>query len=43
MPPEEKWYTGTLTTGRIAPSTEEMALTNRLGLCVTAWDVSPQP
>jgi type IV secretory pathway TrbF-like protein len=43
LPPEEKQYTATLTTGRVQPSSQEMLLQNRLGLCVTAWDMSPQP
>ena len=38
-----KQYTATLTTGRIAPSSPEMLLQNRLGLCVTAWNMSVQP
>jgi type IV secretory pathway TrbF-like protein len=43
LPPEEKTYTATLTTGRIYPSSQEMLMQNRLGLCVTAYDISPQP
>jgi type IV secretory pathway TrbF-like protein len=43
LPPEVKTYTATLTTGRIYPSSQEMLLQNRLGLCVTAYDISPQP
>jgi type IV secretory pathway TrbF-like protein len=43
LPPEEKLYTATLTTGRIYPSSQEMLMQNRLGLCVTAYDISPQP
>ena len=41
--PSDKTYTATLTTGRIYPSSQEMLLQNRLGLCVTAYDISPQP
>jgi type IV secretory pathway TrbF-like protein len=43
LPPEEKSYTATLTTGRMYPSSQEMLMQNRLGLCVTAYDMSPQP
>lgn len=43
LPPEEKYYTATLTTGRARPSSQEMLMQNRLGLCVTAYDISPQP
>jgi type IV secretory pathway TrbF-like protein len=43
LPPDEKHYTATLTTGRIYPSSQEMVMQNRLGLCVTAYDISPQP
>jgi type IV secretory pathway TrbF-like protein len=43
LPPTDKLYTATLTTGRIQPSSEDMLLQNRLGLCVNAYDISPQP
>jgi type IV secretory pathway TrbF-like protein len=43
LPPEEQQYTATLTTGRVSPSSQEMLLQNRLGLCVTAWDITAQP
>ena len=43
LPPDTKTYTATLTTGRIYPSSQDMLLQNRLGLCVTAYDISPQP
>lgn len=38
----EQWA-GTFTVGRIKPATLTDALENRLGLCVTAWDISPTP
>jgi type IV secretory pathway TrbF-like protein len=43
LPPDEKLYTATLTTGRLYPASQEMLMQNRLGLCVTAYDISPQP
>jgi type IV secretory pathway TrbF-like protein len=43
LPPDTTTYTATLTTGRIYPASQDMLLQNRLGLCVTAYDISPQP
>jgi len=43
MPAEEKLYTATLTTGRTFPSSQEMLMQNRLGLCVVAYNISVQP
>jgi len=43
QPPVTKQYTGTFTTGRIALTTQEAILQNRLGLCVKAFDISVQP
>ena len=43
MPPEEKLYTATLTTGRTTPASQEMLMSNRLGVCITAWNISVQP
>ena len=36
-------WTGTFTVGRYRPPTLADTLDNRLGLCVTAFDVTPQP
>jgi type IV secretory pathway TrbF-like protein len=36
-------WTGTFSVGRYRPPTLADTLDNRLGLCVTAYDVSPQP
>ena len=36
-------WTGTFTVGRYRPPTLADTLDNRLGLCVTAFDLSPQP
>jgi len=36
-------WTGTFTVGRYRPPTLADTLDNRLGLCITAFDVSPQP
>jgi type IV secretory pathway TrbF-like protein len=36
-------WTGTFSVGRLHPPTLADTLENRLGLCVTAFDVSPQP
>lgn len=43
LPPQEKLYTATLTTGRTVPASQEMLMQNRLGTCVTAWNISEQP
>jgi len=43
LPPQEKMYTATLTTGRTSPASQEMLMSNRLGTCVTAWNLSEQP
>ena len=43
MPPVDKLYTATLTTGRTRPASQEMLMSNRLGVCVTAWNMSVQP
>ena len=36
-------WTGTFSVGRLQPPTLADALDNRLGLCVSAYDLSPQP
>ena len=36
-------WTGTSSVGRLQLSTLADAMDNRLGLCVTAFDLSPQP
>jgi len=36
-------WTGTFSVGRYRPPTLADTLDNRLGLCVTAFDLSPQP
>jgi type IV secretory pathway TrbF-like protein len=36
-------WTGTFSVGRLKPPTLADAMDNRLGLCVTAFDISPQP
>jgi type IV secretory pathway TrbF-like protein len=36
-------WTGTFSVGRMQPPTLADALDNRLGLCVSAWDMSQQP
>jgi type IV secretory pathway TrbF-like protein len=38
-----KKYTGTFTVGRLQPATQAMLLQNRLGLCITALNLSEQP
>jgi type IV secretory pathway TrbF-like protein len=43
LPPQEKMYTATLTTGRTTPASQEMLMQNRLGTCVTAFNLSEQP
>ena len=36
-------WTGAFSVGRLKPPTLADAMDNRLGLCVTAFDMSPQP
>lgn len=43
LPPQEKMYTATLTTGRTSPASQEMLMQNRLGTCVTTFNLSEQP
>jgi hypothetical protein len=39
---KEQRYVGTFTVGRVRPKTLADAMDNRLGLCVTGYDLSPQ-
>jgi type IV secretory pathway TrbF-like protein len=38
-----KKYTGTFTVGRMQPATQALLMQNRLGLCITALNISEQP
>jgi type IV secretory pathway TrbF-like protein len=38
-----KKYTGTFTVGRMQPATPAVLMQNRLGLCITAFNMSEQP
>ena len=38
-----KQYTGTFTVSRIQPATQAVLTQNRLGLCITAFNLSEQP
>jgi type IV secretory pathway TrbF-like protein len=38
-----KRWTGTFTVGRFRPTSQAVLMQNRLGLCITAFDLSPQP
>jgi type IV secretory pathway TrbF-like protein len=38
-----KQYTGTFTVARLQPATQAVLLQNRLGLCITALNISEQP
>jgi hypothetical protein len=38
---KEQDYVGTFTVGRLKPKTLSEAMDNRLGLCVTGYDLSP--
>jgi hypothetical protein len=36
-------YTGTFVVGRYTPPTQAALMQNKLGLCVVAYDLTPQP
>ena len=36
-------WTGTFTVGRVTLTTMEDVLDNRLGVCITAYELAPQP
>jgi type IV secretory pathway TrbF-like protein len=40
---KEKRYTGTFTVARMQPQTQAVLMQNRLGLCISALDISEQP
>ena len=43
QPPIVQRWSGTFTTGRMRPKDMAIALQNRLGLCITGFDISLQP
>jgi type IV secretory pathway TrbF-like protein len=43
LPVKTQQYTGTFVVGRYTPPTQAALMHNKLGLCVVAYDLTPQP
>jgi type IV secretory pathway TrbF-like protein len=43
LPVKTQQYTGTFVVGRYTPPTQAALMQNKLGLCVVAYDLTPQP